>query len=87
MCQICDCRLISHEVARGSFGENRLLNAEDALDLIIASLDGAGDLLAVEFLEPRGLAEIRSEEYYTSGFCVLDPAAADGQTLGQRSGT
>lgn len=76
-CQICDCRLISHEVARGAFGENRLQNAEDALDLVVVSLYGAGDLLAVGFLEPRGLAEVWSEKSCTSGFYVLEKWAGE----------
>ena len=58
--QIRDGCLISNEIARGTLGEDRLKDAKDALDLAIVSLDGAGDLLAVEFLEPRGLAKVWS---------------------------
>ena len=59
-CQICNGRLIFDEVARRALGEGRLQHAKNAFNLVVVPLDRAGNLLGVEFLEPRGLAEVRS---------------------------
>ena len=59
-CQICNGRLIFDEVARRTLGEDRLQHAKHAFNLVVVPLNRAKNLLCVEFLEPRGLAEVRS---------------------------
>ena len=59
-CQICNGRPIFDEVARRTLGEDRLQHAKHAFNLVVVPLNRAGNLLGVEFLEPRGLAEVRS---------------------------
>ena len=47
-----------YEVSSRTLSEDRLQHTKDKLDFIVVSLDRAGNLLAMVFLEPRCLVKV-----------------------------